>query len=471
MDRGGKGELGCSKIRAMSAGGRRRVKGKAPAGAAFEVMGYGLGFRRHGRGFAEPFGVCGGSVEGGGGFEHFELAGEGGVFGAGEEIGGLLVGEGFEGAGGGEGLVEDVRVVDAGDDDGDGLREGELEAFHGLEGVAFEQAGVAEGFHGEDTDALLVGDGDDLFEEGTEMGVHDVDGHLHGVEVEVVLFRDIEHAEVDCGIFVAGEADVANLARVAGGDGGLHGAAGGEDAVGVFHAEDLMELDEVDHLGLETAHGLLELLVVFLLGAAVELGHEEDVFAAAIFERPSHSDFAEAVVVVPAVVHKGDAAVHGGVDELDGFVLGGFFVLGEVVAAEADGGDALAGCAEFAVNHAGLFRALDRSLFAGGGLGGGVGSASSGSDSGRGGGFEEVSAFHGAPCDAFQRVQMQIGWRPGWRRCLRFPALQKRGHVGRLEPAHAFEFAVFLGVEELAVGVEDNHRGNAPIKRNPVFLG
>jgi len=56
---------------------------------------------------------------------------------------------------------------------------------------------------------------------------------------------------------LAGEADVADLAGLACGDGGFDGSAGSEDAVGVFHADDLVELDEVDHVSLEAAEGLL----------------------------------------------------------------------------------------------------------------------------------------------------------------------------------------------------------------------
>ena len=86
-----------------------------------------------------------------------------------------------------------------------------MKGFDGLDGVAFEDVGVAEGFHGEDADALLECDRHDLFGEGAEVCVHDVDGHLNGVEVEVVLLRGFEHAEMDGGILVAGEADVADL--------------------------------------------------------------------------------------------------------------------------------------------------------------------------------------------------------------------------------------------------------------------
>ena len=115
-------------------------------------------------------------------------------------------------------------------------------------------------------------------------------------------------------------------------------AAGSEDAVGVFHADDFVELDEVDHVGLEAAEGLFELLVVLVGGAAVDLGHEEDLLAVAVAQGLAHADFGDAVVVVPAVVEEGDAAIDTGVDELDAF--GGVVLFAEMVAAHADGGDA-----------------------------------------------------------------------------------------------------------------------------------
>ena len=299
------------------------------------------------------------------------------------------MGHGFEGAGGGEGLLEDLGFVDAGDEDGDGLGEAVAEGFEGFEGFAVEEDFVAEGLHGEDADALFEGDGHDFVSEGAEVGVHDVDGHLDGVEVEVVLLGCLEHAEVDGGVFVAGKADVAELAGLAGFEGGFEGSAYGEDAVGVFEADDLVELDEVDHVGLEAAERLLELLGVLGFGAAVELGHLEDLGAVAVAEGLAHADLGDAVVVVPAVVHEGDAAVDGGADELDGLFGGG--LLADVEAAEADGGDALAGGAEVAVDHVWGFRA-------GGGFGGlglGLGDGGEGGGGGcGGGGFEEVSALH-----------------------------------------------------------------------------
>ena len=85
--------------------------------------------------------------------------------------------------------------------------------------------------------------------------------------------------------------------------------------------------------------------------AAVDLGHEEDLVAIAAGERLAHADFAGAVVVVPAIVEEGDAAVDGLADELDRVLLGRRR-LADVVAAEADGGDALAGAPELAIDHA-----------------------------------------------------------------------------------------------------------------------
>ena len=62
---------------------------------------------------------------------------------------------------------------------------------------------------------------------------------------------------------------------------------------------------------------LVDLLGGGLFGAAVDLGHQEDLLAVAVAQGLAHADFADAVVIVPAVVHEGDAAVDGGADDLD----------------------------------------------------------------------------------------------------------------------------------------------------------
>ena len=116
---------------------------------------------------------------------------------------------------------------------------------------------------------------------------------------------------MDGRVFVSSEANVADLAGLLSGDGGFEGSVGGEDAVGVFHADDFVELNEVYDVGLEAAQGLFELGVVGGFGPTVHFGHEEDFLPVAIAEGLPHADFADAVVVVPTVVEEGDAFVDG----------------------------------------------------------------------------------------------------------------------------------------------------------------
>ena len=50
--------------------------------------------------------------------------------------------------------------------------------------------------------------------EAAEMRVHHVQRHLAGVEMEAVLRGHVQHAQVNRRILVAGEPDVADLARL-----------------------------------------------------------------------------------------------------------------------------------------------------------------------------------------------------------------------------------------------------------------
>ena len=67
--------------------------------------------------YPNHFGLCCGAVEVRGGFEGLEFAFGGGHCGAVEQGSDLCFGHGFEGACGFEGLVEDLGVVDSGDED------------------------------------------------------------------------------------------------------------------------------------------------------------------------------------------------------------------------------------------------------------------------------------------------------------------------------------------------------------------
>ncbi len=95
--------------------------------------------------------------------------------------------------------------------------------------------------------------------------------------------------------------------------------------------------------------------------SAVQLGHQEDFVAVKpLPEGLAHTDFADAVVVIPTIIEEGDAAVDAAVEQAD--ALGWIVLFAEVIAAHADGGDALAGLAELAINHVGKTRGVRREL-------------------------------------------------------------------------------------------------------------
>ena len=152
----------------------------------------------------------------------------------------------------------------------------------------------------------------------------------------------------------SGKADVADFSSLSCGDSGFESAARGKDAVGIFHPDDLVKLDEVDSIGLEAAKRFFELLVICLFRSAIHFGHEKNLVSVAIAERLPHADFADAAVIVPAVIHEGDAAVDGLTNEVNAFV--GIGLLANMVSAKTDSRDLFTGPAEFTVDHVGRLR-------------------------------------------------------------------------------------------------------------------
>ena len=84
------------------------------------------------------------------------------------------------------------------------------------------------------------------------MRVHHVEWHLHAVEHEPFALRNLEHVEVHARILVTGEADVAHLAGLLRCDEGFERAALFENPIRVVEAQDLVELDEVDVVRLQS---------------------------------------------------------------------------------------------------------------------------------------------------------------------------------------------------------------------------
>ena len=56
---------------------------------------------------------------------------------------------------------------------------------------------VAEALHAQRRNAFAVEHRQHFVGEAAEVRVHDIERHLHGVEVEAVLARFVEHAQVD----------------------------------------------------------------------------------------------------------------------------------------------------------------------------------------------------------------------------------------------------------------------------------
>ncbi len=309
------------------------------------------------------------------GLEQLGGAVQGGDLGPAQQGGHAGLGHGGERPGGFQRLIQDLHAVDAGDDDRD--RQGHRVVQHFGRGRqlvcqdAVEDEVVAERLHRQDADPLLGGQRQHLMGEAAEVGVHDIDGHLDGVEVEAVLVRDFQHPPVDERVFVAGEADEADLAGLPRFQDGFQRTALGEDAVRVLHPQDFVELDQVQVVRLEPRQRLVELTGRRGFGTAVELGHQEHFPpVAALRQRLAHADLAVAVVVVPAVVQKVDAPVHARVDELD--PLGVAVGAADVEAAHADERDLLAGPSEHPVRHVPPAGAGRRRRHGGGGLRGHV---------------------------------------------------------------------------------------------------
>ncbi len=175
-----------------------------------------------------------------------------------EDVGASTGGRGPQRDRGADGLLEDATRVAARDHDGGREAERVLQALGrrdvaARERRALEEQPRAERLHAEHADAPLDEDGQHAALEAVVVRVHDVEGHLDRVEVKVVRARRLQHVQVDLRALVAREPDEAQLPRVARGHERLDGAARREAALGVVHADDLVNLHEIDDVGAQRA--------------------------------------------------------------------------------------------------------------------------------------------------------------------------------------------------------------------------
>ena len=254
---------------------------------------------------------------------------------------------GRKGSGDGGIFAELVDVVDAADEGGDVLREGVSECLVDREDLIPDGVGISsEGFHRERSDALFGELGEDAADDGVRVGFDGGHGELAGVEGVAVG----EHGEMNVGVGVTGEADVADFPGFAGLVEGFDHAAGGEGAFDLGHGGDGVDLPEVEVVRAEAGEGLVGHLHRFLASAGVvsaDLGHEENLVAFS-GDAAAHEFLGLAVVVVPRIVKKVDAQRERLIDDAPGlFAAGG----AERVAAEAQGGDGKIVVTEFSPGH------------------------------------------------------------------------------------------------------------------------
>src|SRR2546427_1455127 len=226
---------------------------------------------------------------------------------------------------------------------------GIMEAFDGRHRAAHQDERIAHGLHPQHADTLLHQHRHDLLCEAVVMGIHHVQRHLHRIELEPVRAGGLEHPEMDGRTLVAGESDVADLPCALRRHHRLQRAVRPEHALRVRHPDHLVELHEVDAVGLEPAQRLIDLLRRRVLVATVDLGHEKHFVAIAVAQRLSHADLARPTVVVPAVVEEVDSVVDGRADDADGFLLGS--LPAEMVAAHADQRHHLSGASKATVGN------------------------------------------------------------------------------------------------------------------------
>ncbi len=197
-----------------------------------------------------------------------------------------------------------------------------MQAVHRLDRAAFENDSTAKAFHPQDADLPLQGLWDYQLRKASKVRIHDVDRHLHGVEVESVPVGDLEHVEVNARVLVPCEPDESHLARLLRLHHRFHRAALGEDPVGIIESNDLVMLQQVQVIHLQPFQRLVDLARGRFLGATVNLGHHESLLpVAALLQRLAHTYLAPALVVVPRVVEEVDAPVQRFMDQLDGVVF------------------------------------------------------------------------------------------------------------------------------------------------------
>src|ERR1700683_4818784 len=158
-----------------------------------------------------------------------------------------------------ERLVQDRRRVDPGDDHRRRRIQSEVQGLHGSHCLAFEDEVISKGLHGKYGSAMLLRHRRNPIQKRSEMRVHHVDRHLHGVEMKSVLVGSLKHSQVHAWILVTREANVADFARLLCFLNSFYGPALCENKIRSVQANYLMELQEIDRVRLQASQRLFNL--------------------------------------------------------------------------------------------------------------------------------------------------------------------------------------------------------------------
>src|SRR5438128_2677365 len=119
-------------------------------------------------------------------------------------------------------------------------------------------------------------------------------------------------------IFMAGKADVANLAGLASlCESGVCSFIV-KDAMRVFVPENFMMLDQVDTVHLQTLERFIQLPGRLLLRTPIDFRHDKRLIPVAITKCRTHANLTGAIVVIPTVVEKVDALIYRRPNNTDG---------------------------------------------------------------------------------------------------------------------------------------------------------
>src|ERR1044071_3833891 len=223
-----------------------------------------------------------------------------------------------------------------------------MQAFNRRNGLAFQNVSVTEGLHAEDGDALFDENREHFLGEAPKMSIHHIKRHLHCIETKLVVESDFQRAKVNGRIFVTCETDEADLARFFCFEHCLN-AAFRKNAVGIFHAEDFVELHQIHMIGLQAAERFIDLFGNGIAGAAVDFSHQKDSLTITITQGPAHALFAAAIVVIPTIIEKVYSAIDGLANQANAFLV----IAGNanMKTSQSDDRDFLAGLPQIAARH------------------------------------------------------------------------------------------------------------------------